>query len=84
MNHVGDFNARRGQQRGNYTVMDLSGYYFLGAEQEHQLVLRVENLTDKKYASRVDRGTRDATGSSCLFDNLGMNRTIHASYTYDF
>ena len=34
VNHVGDLNAGRGQWRGNYTVMDLSGYYRLGANEE--------------------------------------------------
>lgn len=84
LNHVGDINARRGVERGNYTVIDLSGYYNLGSNQEHQLTLRIENLTDKEYASRVDRGTLDATGTSYLFDNLGMSRTLHAGYTYRF
>lgn len=84
LNHVGDINARRGEKRGNYTVMDLSGYYNLGSDQEHQLTLRIENLTDKEYASRVDRGTLDASGTSYLFDNLGMSRTVHAGYSYRF
>ena len=84
LNHVGDINARRGEKRGNYTVMDLSGYYNLGSDQEHQLILRIENLTDKEYASRVDRGTLDASGTSYLFDNLGMSRTLHAGYSYRF
>lgn len=84
LDHVGDFNARRGQTRGNYTVMDISGYYHFGNRQQHRLTVRVENLTDKVYASRVDIGTVDATGESYLFDNLGMSRTFHAGYTYQF
>jgi len=64
--------------------MDLSGYYNLGNDGQHQLTLRVENLTHKEYASRVDRGTLDATGTSYLFDNLGMSRTFHAGYSYRF
>jgi len=84
INHVGEINARRGETRGKYTVMDLSGYYNLGNDGQHQLTLRVENLTDKEYASRVDRGTLDATGTSYLFDNLGMSRTFHAGYSYCF
>jgi vitamin B12 transporter len=84
LNHVGDLNARRGEKRGNYTVMDLSGYYNLGSEEQHQFVFRIENLADKEYASRVDRGTLDATGTSYLYDNLGMSRTFHASYNYRF
>lgn len=83
LNHVGDINARQGQERGNYTVMDLSGYYNFGAAEQHQVTLRIENLTDKEYASRVDRGTLDV-GGAYVFDNLGMSRTFHAAYTYRF
>ncbi len=84
LNHVGDLNARRGEKRGNYTVMDLSGHMEMGRDQMHSLVLRIENLTDKVYATRVDRGTVDTTGAGYNYDNLGMERTFHASYTYRF
>jgi len=84
LDRVGDINARRGQRRGNYTVVDLSAFYNLGANERHQLVVRVENLTDETYASRVDIGTLDLTGASYLYDNLGTSRTIHASYTRRF
>ena len=84
VNHVGDINARRGVQRGNYTVMDLSGHLELGNNNQHSLVMRVENLTDKVYATRVDRAFADVSGDSYLYDNLGMERTFHASYTMRF
>lgn len=84
VNHVGDLNERQRQKRGNYTVMDLSGHYALGQDGEHNLVLRVENLADREYATRADRGTADATGAGYIYDNLGMERTLHASYTYRF
>lgn len=83
LNHVGDLNERQGATRGNYTVMDVSGHYALGSEGQHSLVVRIENLADKEYATRVDRGTRD-TGAAYLYDNLGMERTFHAGYTYSF
>ena len=84
IDHVGDINARRGVTRGDYTVIDLSAFYYMGARREHQLVLRIENLTDEVYASRVDGGALDATGSSYIYDNLGMSRTVHASYSRRF
>ena len=83
VDHVGRINARQGVERGNYTVADLSGYYYWGAGQEHQVVVRLENLTDAVYASRVDSGALD-TGGSFIYDNLGMSRTIHATYTRRF
>ncbi|MDX1562361.1 MAG: TonB-dependent receptor, partial [Gammaproteobacteria bacterium] len=84
IDRVGDLNARRGQVRGDYTVIDVSAFVNLGNDEAHQLVFRLENLTDEEYASRVDRGTLDATGGSYLYDNLGMSRTVHASYTRRF
>ena len=84
VNVVGDINARRGQVRGDYTVIDFSAYYYVGSQQENQLVLRIENLIDEVYASRVDRGTLDVAGVSYLYDHLGMRRTLHAGYTRRF
>jgi hypothetical protein len=65
-------------------VADLSAYYSVGANEQHRLIVRIENLTDETYASRVDVGTLDATGTSYIYDNLGTSRTIHASYTHRF
>ena len=84
IDRVGDINARPGQIRGDYTVVDLSAFVNLGAGDEHQLVFRLENATDEEYTSRVDSGTLDATGTSYLYDNLGMSRTLHAGYTRRF
>jgi outer membrane cobalamin receptor len=83
LNNVGKFNARRSVIRGDYTVADLSGYYYFGNEQQHQIVARIENLTDKVYATRVDSGVFD-TGGSYIYDNLGVERTLHLSYSYNF
>lgn len=83
LDHVGTLNERRSQVRGNYTVVDLSGFYAFGNDRQHNLALRIENLTDKVYATRVARGTSD-TGAGYDFDNLGMERTVHASYNFRF
>ena len=81
---VGDINGRRGVDRGTYALTDISGYYFAGARQQHKFVLRLENITDKEYATRIDVGTEDATGASYNYWNLGMSRTVHLNYTYQF
>ncbi len=82
LNHVGEYTSRA-QRRGNYTVMDLSGHIAFGGDRAHNVTVRAENLTDKEYATGVGSGVRDA-GGSYLYDNLGMERTLHASYTYRF
>lgn len=83
MNHVGDVNTRRGQTRGNYTVIDASAYYELGREARHRVVLRVENIGDKVYTTRVDSGTRDS-GGTYLYRSIGPGRTLHIGYSYHF
>jgi vitamin B12 transporter len=81
---VGDINGRRGVKRGDYVVTDLSAFYNAGREGEHQFVLRLENVFDEVYATRIDRGTVDVTGAGYNFANLGMERTLHLAYTYRF
>jgi vitamin B12 transporter len=84
LDNVGDINARQGVTRGDYTIVDWSTFYYAGGQREHQFVLRVENLTDEVYASRVDSGVLDGSGDDYIYDNLGMSRTLHASYTRRF
>lgn len=81
---VGDINGRRGVERGDYLVTDVSAFYNAGADGEHQIVLRLENAFDEEYATRIDRGTVDITGASYNFANVGMKRTLHLAYTYRF
>jgi vitamin B12 transporter len=79
---VGDVNDR--EPRGDYVVADIATSYNLGDQDEHQIVLRLENMFDEEYATSVGVGTVDATGDSYLYDNLGMERTLHLNYTYGF
>ena len=83
LNYVGDVNTRRGQTRGHYTVLDVSAYYQWGVEFQQRIVLRVENLGDKIYTTRVDSGTRDV-GGSYLYRSIGASRAFHLGYSYHF
>ena len=83
-NLVGDIMGRRGVARGDYVVTDLSAFFNAGGDEQHQFVLRLENITDEEYATRIDRGTVDSTGLGYDFANLGMERTLHLAYTYRF
>lgn len=79
MIYVGDVNDR--EQRDRYTVADLTGFMHLDAAGKHRISARVENITDKTYATSVGRGTRD-NGDNYLYDNIGVPRTFHLSYRY--
>jgi len=85
VNYVGDvFDVVGGGvgrlEHGNYAVVDLSAWAFLDADQRHRLGVRLENLFDEEYATRVTRVRRDADGSSYGADNLGTPLTAHVTY----
>ncbi len=53
--------AGRGSIRknfGNYTVVNATVNYFMGAERQHQLQLRIVNLLDEKYSERYGFGNQ--------------------------
>lgn len=75
---------------GDYTVVDLSGRWFLDPERRQQLNLSVRNLFDQSYGL-PNRGCKDTPNDgpyACsipyLYVNLGMPRTFAVSYTYRF
>lgn len=67
-------------EHGNYAVVDLSAYLFLDEDRRHRVGVRVENLLNTDYASRVSRFREDITDASYAVDNLGTPFTVHASY----
>lgn len=70
-------------EHGNYSLVDISGYYFFDSDQKHRVVLRLENVFDEDYATSVRRGRTDAD-ELYLYDNLGVPRTLHLTYRYKF
>lgn len=84
VDQVGEINERSGFEIGDYTLVDLSGHYYLGKEEQHRLTIRVENLGDEEYETSLSRGTLDATDASYFYNNIGLGRTLHASYSFQF
>jgi vitamin B12 transporter len=75
---------------GNYTVVDLSGRWYLDAGRHQELNLSIRNLFDERYGL-PNRGCKDTPADGpydCsipyVYVNLGMPRTIAISYTYRF
>ncbi|MGZ3274093.1 MAG: TonB-dependent receptor plug domain-containing protein [Caulobacteraceae bacterium] len=84
---VGAFGS---QNYGNYTVVDLSGRWFLDSGRRQQLNLSIRNLFDQRYGL-PSRGCKDTPADGpydCsipyVYVNLGMPRTFAVSYTYKF
>jgi vitamin B12 transporter len=69
---------------GNYTVVDLSGRYFLDPRRRHRLNVRLENLFDEDYATGHGRAFPDAGGAPYLTSTMGVPRTFHVSYTFSY
>jgi vitamin B12 transporter len=69
---------------GNYTVVDLSGRFFLDAPRHHRITVRLENAFDEVYTTIHARGFPDNGTGAFVVHNLGVPRTLHVSYSYAF
>src|SRR5690606_29615409 len=62
VNYVGDLvdsvSSIGRVEHGNYALVDLSGFFYIDADQRHRLGVRVENLFDTEYDSSVIRVRR--------------------------
>ncbi len=67
---------------GNYTLVDLSGFYSFGADLAHSVSLRLDNLFDESYASGLNRGR--SGDDRFVYDTLGLPFTVTVSYSYKF
>jgi len=70
-------------QHGDYTVVDLAAGFYFDRDKHHRIGARLENALDEDYATSVARATRDV-GGFYPARNLGMPRTLHATYSYAF
>jgi len=75
---------------GDYTVVDVSGRWFLDSGRRQQLNFSIRNLFDRRYGL-PNRGCRDTPADGpydCsipyVYVNLGMPRTFAVSYSYRF
>jgi len=88
VNRVGDmFNTVAGfgsVPSGDYTIVDLSGRFFLDRGRRHRINVRLENLLDEEYATDYRRGFPDTSSTPFLVHFLGMPRTFHLSYSFSY
>lgn len=86
VNHVGDVRTNVGSQSmayGDYTVLDLSGRYYLDEARHHRIGLRLENAFDEEYG-RPQRAFRDSDNSGYGVLAVGTPRTWTVNYTYSY
>jgi vitamin B12 transporter len=75
---------------GHYTVVDLSGRYFIDAGRHHELILSLQNAFDTRYG-RPGRGCLDVStdgpfdcSAPYVYVNRGLPRTLRGSYLFRF
>jgi vitamin B12 transporter len=71
-------------EHGNYLLADLSAYVFLDMDHHHRFGVRLENIFDTEYATRVIRVRRDSDSSPYPAENLGPPLTAHVTYQFRF
>lgn len=67
-------------EHGNYLLADLAGFFFIDEGHRHRLGVRVENVFDTEYATRVIRVRRDVVNTPYAAENLGPPLTLHVTY----
>jgi outer membrane cobalamin receptor len=93
LNHTGKVFTTVGANRvgyGDTVVVDLSGRFFFDHDHKHRITLSVQNLFDKEYG-RPQQGCADVAtdgpfdcSAPYTYVNLGLPRTLRASYTHEF
>lgn len=67
------------QPYGDFTVFDASAWWRFGHRGNHRFTLRIENLTDRLYASGVSQG-QAPNGGSFRYETLGPPRNAQLEY----
>jgi len=69
---------------GDYVVVDLATHVFIDKARRHRLTARLENALDEDYATRVNSAPIDLSTQRFFYRFLGVPRTLHVSYAYNF
>ncbi len=71
---------------GDAVIANLGAWWFPDAGRRHRIGLRVENLFDTDYATRIRSATYSdsETEERFMYRNLGAPRTAFLNYTYSF
>lgn len=70
-------------EHGGFAVVDLSAHYRFGNEERFTLGVRLQNLFDETYSTRVSTAMSDS-GNQYAFHYLGVPFTAHLSLSHDF
>lgn len=71
------------QEHGSHTVIDASAWYEFGLNGENRVTARIENLTDRRYATGVSQGTTP-NDDPFRYETLGTPRNVQLEYSRSF
>lgn len=71
------------QEHGNHTVIDASAWYEFGRGGENRITARLENVTDRRYATGVSQGTTPED-APFRYETLGAPRNVQLEYSRSF
>ncbi len=74
------------QSYGDAVIANLGAWWFADAGRHHRIGVRIENLFDTDYATRMRSAVLagSPTSERFLYRNRGAPRTVFLNYTYDF
>jgi vitamin B12 transporter len=74
------------QVYGMDVIANLGGHWFFDNERRHRLGMRVENLFDIEYETRIRSAVLQGSDPATrfMFRNQGAPRTLYANYTFAF
>jgi len=74
------------QHYGDSYVVDAGAHLYLDQARQHRVTLRLENLLDEQYATAVNSAVLagSAPQERFLWQRLGVPRTVHLNYLFEF
>jgi outer membrane cobalamin receptor len=84
--HTADLSEFGPQRYGDYVTANLGVQWYPDMEHKHRVSLRVENLFDADYATRIRQQTVGGPPADdyFLYRNQGAPRTFFVNYSHDF
>ena len=69
---------------GDYTIVNVSGRYFLDAARKQRIDVHVNNVGNHVYYTQLGFGFTDANQTPYVIHDLGQLRMFQVNYTYTF
>jgi len=69
---------------GNYSVVDVAGQLFVGADRRNRVGVSLRNVFDEEYTTYLTQVRADDDSGNVLVSRLGVPRTLQLTYSRSF